>query len=154
MVKTNWREFFNSKKDTLVGLNTAISSPFISIGLFINYLSMLVLGDGLCPSILLAVLAGGLFLYVDSIHRLKKIKNVSELMQVPWTSVISWSIFEGNFKSVFKIPSKPAFLNPWKSRCQPISTANPAQNLNLVKKGRNGFADYLVDSKGLARFFF
>ena len=95
MVKNNWREFFNSKKDTLVGLNTAISSPFISIGLFINYLSMLVLGDGLCPSILLAVLAGGLFLYVDSIHRLKKIKNVSELMQVPWTSVISWSIFEG-----------------------------------------------------------
>ena len=100
MVKNNWREFFNSKKDTLVGLNTAISSPFISIGLFINYLSMLVLGDGLCPSILLAVLAGGLFLYVDSIHRLKKIKNVSELMQVPWTSVISWSIFEGNLKSV------------------------------------------------------
>ena len=127
MVKTNWREFFNSKKDTLVGLNTAISSPFISIGLFINYLSMLVLGDGLCPSILLAVLAGGLFLYVDSIHRLKKIKNVSELMQVPWTSVISWSIFEGNFK--FKMLSKPAFLNPRKSRCQPISTANSAQKI-------------------------
>jgi len=58
---------------------------------------MLILGDGLCPSVLLAALTVGFFLYVDSIHRLKNAKNISELMQVPWSTVISWSIFEGLF---------------------------------------------------------
>ena len=112
MIKDNWRDFFNNKKDTLVGLNTAISSPLISIGLFINYLSMLILGDGLCPSVLLAALTVGFFLYVDSIHRLKKAKNISELMQVPWSTVISWSIFEGKICSGFhlRINKAPGYV--------------------------------------------
>ena len=93
-MKANPHEYFGSpnqppkNKGIVYGLATAISAAFCSIGVFMSFLCMLLLGDGLCPSIALAMISMMLFLYVSSVHRLSRASNISDLMHVPWTSVI------------------------------------------------------------------
>ena len=98
LMKANWREFFNeNRKGSLYGLHSAISAPFISIALFLCYLTMLLVGDGLCPSVFLCVLSMAFFLYLDSENRLRGAKTLQDLLHVPWTSVITWSLLENLF---------------------------------------------------------
>ncbi len=88
LIKANWQDYLTDNKKVVQGLVTCLSAPLLSIGLFLTYISTLLLGDGLCPSLLLAMICSGLFLYVDSYHRLRQAKTVQDLLHVPWTSVI------------------------------------------------------------------
>ena len=91
-MKANPQDYFggtsSTNKGIVYGLATAISAAFCSIGVFLSFICMLLLGDGLCPSVALAMISMMLFLYVSSVHRLARAANISDLMHVPWTSVI------------------------------------------------------------------
>lgn len=61
-----------SRQRTIFGLGTSLSAPFIVLAVNFGLATMLVLGDGLCPSICLALIIGSTFLYL-----VKKIRNIN-----------------------------------------------------------------------------
>lgn len=75
-------------------MGTALSAPFVVLAVHVGLSSMLVLGDGLCPSMCLALITGGLFLYVTSMKRLDILKTENrsgfDLMQTPWLVILPW----------------------------------------------------------------
>ena len=98
-VRTNWRYFTlntGRRKVTVYGLGTALSAPLLAITLQILLISMLLLGDGLCPSMFLALLSMAAFLYVSTLSRLKDkaSQHLIDLFSVPWTSVMGWFLLE------------------------------------------------------------
>lgn len=97
MMKTNWKEHFSMSsmqgtRPIVYGIGTAISAAFLSIGIFVSLLSILILGDGLSPSIVLAYFAIIAYLYLTSHQRLSEATTLFELMHVPWTSVIGYDL--------------------------------------------------------------
>ena len=102
LMKANWKQHFGTansaaEKQIIFGMGTGISAFFVAIGVFLAFLSMLILGDGLCPSMWLAAASMTFYLYLTSTRRLSEAKTVSDLMHVPWTSVIGWNLLEGFF---------------------------------------------------------
>jgi phosphatidylinositol glycan class O len=101
LMKTNWKEHFTvasskaNSKVTVFGLGAGISAAFVVVGIFLAFLSMLILGDGLCPSMWLAAASMTFYLYLTSSQRLVKATSIGDLMHVPWTSVIGWALLEG-----------------------------------------------------------
>ena len=69
-------------------MGTALSAPFVVLAVHVGLSSMLVLGDGLCPSMCLALVTGGLFLYLTSMKRLDILTSENrsgfDIMQTPW----------------------------------------------------------------------
>ena len=95
LLKSNWKEHFSvdsnsvsGPKVTVYGLGTSISAAFLAFYQYLAFFSMLLLGDGLCPSITLIGLIIPLYLYVTSYQRLSTAVSLQELMHVPWTCVI------------------------------------------------------------------
>ena len=69
-------------------MGTSLSAPFIVLAVNLGLASMLVLGDGLCPSMALALIIGGVYLYFTSLKRLDMMQRENrggfDLMHTPW----------------------------------------------------------------------
>ena len=97
-------------------MGTALSAPFIVLAVNVGLASMLVLGDGLCPSMALALVIGGLYLYFTSLKRLDLMKEESrggfDLMHTPWYVIqcgLKYQTFEFKTHSKYKIYEKVTF---------------------------------------------
>ena len=96
LMKSNWKDHFGTttangiqeRKVTVYGLGTSISAAFLAMFQYMAFLSMLLLGDGLCPSVALIGIIVPLYLYLTSYQRLSKAVSLQELMHVPWSCVI------------------------------------------------------------------
>ena len=96
LMKSNWKDHFGTttangiqeRKVTVYGLGTSISAAFLAMFQYMAFLSMLLLGDGLCPSVALIGIMVPLYLYLTSYQRLSKAVSLQELMHVPWSCVI------------------------------------------------------------------
>ena len=105
LMKSNYKDHFGTtangiqeRKVTVYGLGTSISAAFLAIFQYMAFLSMLLLGDGLCPSVALIGTIVSLYLYLTSYQRLSKAVSLQELMNVPWSCVIGINIKYTNTK--------------------------------------------------------
>ena len=95
LMKANYKEHFSTNSNDVqeprvlvYGIGTSISASFLAIFQYLAFFSMLLLGDGLSPSVALIGIIMPLYLYLTSYQRLSKASSLQELMHVPWTCVI------------------------------------------------------------------
>ena len=98
-IRSNWKHFTTSaggeNRKTVFGLGTALSAPIIVILVMLSLISMLILGDGQCPSQFLALLAMTIYLFLHSYERLATVDmKPSGLFIVPWETVMGWWLLE------------------------------------------------------------
>lgn len=108
-MRSNWKNHFGAaaaasaqstaggKKINVFGLGTGLSAPITLIATMLVLLSMLILGDGLCPSLLLAMVAAVIFLYLSTHARIRTMIRLSDLFSVPWSAVMGWWFLESLF---------------------------------------------------------
>jgi hypothetical protein len=79
MMHTDWRHHFSNSsaaygrtRKTVFGLGTALSAALLLVTLSAAQVSMLVLSDGLCPAVAVALAAMAAFLYLSTVLRLRQ----------------------------------------------------------------------------------
>ncbi len=78
MLQSDWRRHFKNagstygrSKKVVFGLGSGISAALTAVCLSAALLSMLVLGDGLCPAVAVAMLVAVAFVYLTTVRRLQ-----------------------------------------------------------------------------------
>jgi len=110
------------KRILVYGIGTGLSASFVLLATFFALLSMLILGDGLCPSVCLMMVTTAAFLFVTSWSRMSKAFAdnkaaaskatgspssfmvlssssssgiaANRLCHVPWSTIIGWHLME------------------------------------------------------------
>ena len=112
-IRSNWRHFTTSTsggtRKVVFGIGTALSAPVVFNLVLVTLVSMLVLGDGLCPSLFLALLSMIIFLVMSTAERLRRgdATTASDLLNVPLSAVIGWWLLEAFF--FFATGHQPTF---------------------------------------------
>ena len=104
ILKSNWQQHLavggpSEKKILVYGIGTGVSAAFVLIATMFALVSMLILGDGLCPSMSLMFVITFLFLFVSSQARIAGVLDgatflTTRLCHVPWSAIIGWHLLE------------------------------------------------------------
>jgi len=128
-----------SNKPLVYGIGTALSAPLLAAVTAVSLLSMLLLGDGLAPSVALALASAGSFLYLTSVARLSQPRaGPADLFSVPWHTTLGWFLLEalffyasGKFFTCNFITNKPQSIKCMLMFCRPSTNIS----INSVARG-------------------
>ena len=109
-LKTNWKTSLGDAANPMnvaYGLGTCLSSVTVSITSLLSLISMLLLGDGLAPSLCLHLIISALLLLITSPPRLSPSLSTSSVFQVPLSLLVLWSLQDS--LSFFTTGHQPTF---------------------------------------------
>ncbi|XP_059089555.1 GPI ethanolamine phosphate transferase 3-like [Tigriopus californicus] len=136
-MSSHWKNHFTMdsvggrQKINVFGLGTAFSAPFLFIQTILCLGSMLLLGDGLCPSLGLAFVLTHLILYVDTAIRLGSISTLEQIFNVPWSTVVGYWLLESLL--FYATGHQPTFSSiQWNAAFVGISGSNYGTDTTLA----------------------
>ncbi|XP_014212963.1 GPI ethanolamine phosphate transferase 3-like [Copidosoma floridanum] len=88
---------YETETSIVYGLETIYSSSFISLGMLLNLLYILLLGFLIAPSVIMMNIACIILLYVSAIDRVRNAANLEELVRVPIHVVLCWFLIAEYF---------------------------------------------------------
>lgn len=136
-MSSHWKNHFSleaaggRQRINVFGLGTALSAPFLFIQTILCLGSMLLLGDGLCPSLGLALVLTHLSLYVDTSFRLGSISTLEQIFNVPWSTVVVYWLIESLL--FYSTGHQPTFSSiQWNAAFVGISGSNYGTDTTLA----------------------